>query len=82
VTKSFTRVHSIEVPATAAANGLARCLASSPKSLDAKDIPDPINVLAASAVHVEVRIDGAAVNKGQINCMKGKSQHDLPWLMW
>ena len=78
VMKSFTRFLSVEAPATEDADGLVQCLASSLKSLGVEDISDPLNVLAADAVIVGVSTDGAAVNIGEVNGMKGKLQHDLP----
>lgn len=62
--------------------GLVQCLASSLKSLGVEDISDPANVLGAdAAVIVGVSTDGAAVNVGKLNGMKGKLQNTLPWLM-
>ena len=82
--KSCARYFSIEVPTKADADGLLSCLTRSLNSLGITNILDKEDVLEVTGKLVLIRggTDGASVNIGEQNGMKGKLQEHLPWLYW
>ena len=82
--KSCARFLSLEMPAKADADGLIDCLNNALGVVGVENILDESNVLGVSNKPVVVGggTDGASVNIGEQNGMKGKLQEELPWLYW
>ena len=82
--RSYARFFSVQVPKKADADGLIDCVDS---VLQEVGIPDMLNkscVLetADKPIFIGGGTDGASVNIGEQNGMKGKLQKHLPWLFW
>ena len=82
--KSCARYYTVEIPTRADADGLIKCLGNALKDFGVEDILKRASVLGAEGkpVLVGAGTDGASVNLGEQNGMKGKMQKEIPWLYW
>ena len=80
--RSFARYFSIEVPTKADSDGLIACLQQSLQALGVDNLLSKESVLAGKPILIGGGTDGASVNVGEQNRMKGKMQRELPWLFW
>lgn len=84
--RSCARYFAVQEPTKADANGLLRCLGEALKPLGIDNILDKANVLGVATEGKPILIgggtDGASVNIGEQNGMRGRLQEELPWLMW
>ena len=79
-----TRFLSLHNPQKADASGLIGCISEAMNLLGVEDVLDKDSVLGVSTKPVLVGIgtDGATVNIGAHNGMRGQMQRALPWLFW
>lgn len=82
--KSRARYFTIEVPKKADANGLITCLENALKDFGVDDVLSKASTLRADEKLILTGggTDGASVNIGELNGMKGKMHQGLPWLFW
>ena len=81
---TVTRFFAVEVPTKADSDGLIKCTGNALKCLGVGDILNKAQHLQATKgpILIGVGTDGASVNIGEQNGMKGKLQEALPWLFW
>ena len=74
----------MQVPKKAYADGLIHCLGDALRTLGIDNILDQASVLGVEGKPLLVGggTDGASVNVGEQNGMKGKLQKELSWLQW
>ena len=82
--RSCTRYLSLEVPGKAAADGLIKCIGDALRLLGVDNILDRSSGLGVQDKPILIGggTDGASVNVGEHNGLKGKQQKELPWLYW
>ena len=84
--QTHVRYFSLQVPERADASGLIACLGNALATLNVDDILSATDVLSAAdhgfPVIIGCGTDGAAVNIGEQNGMRGRLQHELPWMFW
>ena len=83
--RSYTRYFSVATPKKADSSGLIACLSQCLSPLGIADVLDQENLLRAAdqkPVIVGGGTDGASVNVGEQNGMRGLMQRASPWLMW
>ena len=82
--QSYARLFSVQVPKKADADGLIDCLGSVLQEVGISDVLNKSCVLetADKPILIGGGTDGASVNIGEQNGMKGKLQKHLPWLFW
>ena len=79
-----TRYFSIQVPRKADAAGLIECLGSAVNISGIENIFHKASVLGVKGkpILIGVGTDGASVNIGEQNGMKGELQSKLQWIYW
>ena len=79
-----SRFLSLHSPQKADASGLLQCLGEALQFLSVENVLDKDSVLSVEGkpVLVGVGTDGATVNIGEHNGLKGQMQRALPWLFW
>ena len=80
--KSLARYFSVKEPKKADADGLIACLQEALQALGVDDVLNKTSVLSSKPILIGVGTDGASVNISGQNGMKGRMQHELPWLFW
>ena len=82
--RSYARFFSVQVPKKADADGLIYCLGSVLQEVGISEVLNKRCVLETDDKPILVGggTDGASVNIGEQNGMKGKLQKHLPWLFW
>ena len=81
---SNSRFLSLHIPQKADANGLLACVRDAMYTLGVENAMDSKSVLAVDThpVLVGIGTDGASVNLGAHNGLRGQIQNALPWLFW
>ncbi|XP_064404677.1 zinc finger protein 862-like isoform X1 [Halichondria panicea] len=79
---SFVRFFSIQVPTKANADGLIVCVKQALEPFGIDSVLEKADVLASRPILIGSCTDGASVNIGQRNGMRGKMQRALPWIFW
>ena len=79
-----SRFLSLHNPQNATASGLLECIGEAMRLLGVEDVLDQDSVLgvATKPVLIGVGTDGATVNIGAHNGLRGQMQRALPWLFW
>ena len=82
--KTCTRFLTIEAPKKADASGLVKCVDKAVELLGVENVLNRDSVLSVEGKPVLVGIgtDGARVNIGDREGLKGQLQRALPWLFW
>ena len=80
--KSLARYFSVKEPKKADVDGLIACLQEALQALGVDDVLNKTSVLSSKPILIGGGTDGASVNISGQNGMKGRMQHELPWLFW